>query len=224
MTRVLGLLALAAGAALGSTITYTFTAIASGSFEGNAYTGSLLTITALADSSLPEEPLPVTISVGSFSDTVNNQSPFVFSSTGACSSSPEFPAVSSCVGFEDMHGEVLVIANNVLAGYVVGAAIGPIDDATPFFTPSTIADHGTITITGARDGTFQASGGSSSTPEPATLLLLPIGISVFLLRRRALRNTFPADCSHRGKKDDSKRFLDSASSESYSAPFVSFFP
>jgi hypothetical protein len=174
---------LLAGAVCGSTITYTYTAIASGNFEGNAFNSNFVTITVLADSSAPTAPmLPVDIKVGGYSDTLNNQAPSLYSSTGGCSSSPEFPAVSSCVGFQDAHGSVIFIASNALAGYVYGENIGPIDDPTPFLTGSTIADNGTITFNSVSDGVFTATGGSSA-PEPQTALLLTAGLTGLLLIR-----------------------------------------
>jgi hypothetical protein len=182
MVRLFSILGLLAGAALGSTITYTFTATASGNFEGNPFTNALFTITAIADSSLPTEPSSATFSVGSFSDTVNNQSPSVFNFQGNCPG-PESPAVTSCAAFQDTHGSVLFIQNNAFATYTLGTTIGPIDDATPFLTTSTIADHGTITFSSATNGTFQAVG-SASAPESATLTLLSIGLTgIFLIRR-----------------------------------------
>ncbi len=187
MIKLLLPLGLLTGAAFGSTITYTYTAIASGNFEGNAFNSNFVTITVMADSSAPTVPLlPISITVGGNSDTLNNQSPSLYSSTGGCSSSPEFPAVSSCVGFQDTHGSVIFIANNALAGYAYGENIGPIDDPTPWLTPSTIADNGTITFNSASNGVFTATGASTA-PEPATLLLLPAGLAGLLLIRRRAR-------------------------------------
>lgn len=188
MIKLLLPLGVLAGAGFGSTITYTFTAEVSGNFEGNPFSNSLLTITVPATSAVPGYPsLPVTITVGGHSDTLDNENPTLYSSTGGCSPSPEFPAVSSCVGFQDSPGSVIFIANNALAGYAFGENIGPIDDATPYLTTSTLGDHGAITFTSVSDGTFTAVGGST-VPEPATLLLLPAGlVGLFLIRRRRAR-------------------------------------
>jgi hypothetical protein len=184
MVKILVLVGFTACAGFAGTVTYTFSATASGTLDGTPFSDSLLTITALADTSTPGSPFSSTVVVGATSDTFNLQTTFVFfnPSCGDFAGTP-------CVGFELSSGDVLDIPSPSLAGYVLGTSIGPINTASLTgepFDPSSDDSGGTLNLTAASNGSFTAST-SAAVPEPAGLALVASGLTVlgFVRRRKA---------------------------------------
>jgi hypothetical protein len=183
MLKGFALMILIACAGFADTITYTFTATASGSMDGTSFSDSLPTIIALADTSHPRMPYWSGVVVGSLSATFNSEFPYVFVNRGKCTGSPEYPTVSSCVGF-GTDFDLLDIANNGFATYVRGTSVGPLTDPTPTFAglPS-LADHGIVSFTSVEDGSFTAS----VAPEPSSVGALCIAsIAIGVVSRRRL--------------------------------------
>src|SRR5271165_3093726 len=112
--------------ACSASVTYTLTATASGSLDGNPFTSSLLTITAVASSATPGVPSSVTVVVGSVSDSFNLESPYVFAESGTCHIEPP---LTSCAGFGTGVEDIMDISNNSFAAYTLGNSIGPVADA-----------------------------------------------------------------------------------------------
>jgi hypothetical protein len=157
------------------TVTYTLTATATGSLDGTAFSDSLLTITAVANTAAPGSPFSSTAVVDSLTDTFNAESPYVFVNSGDCTGSPEFPTVSSCAGF-GTSADILDIANNAFATYVLGTSVGPLTDPMPFgnLGDSFVDDSGgDLILTSLSDGSFTAV---SAVPEPPSVAFVGIAL------------------------------------------------
>jgi hypothetical protein len=176
-----------------ASITATLTATATGSLDGNQFTNASLTLTAIANSSTPAEPSSVTVQVGSFSDTFNLESPYLFVDQGTCLLEKN---VTSCAGLGSGGNDMLDISNNVFDTYTLGNPIGPVPDATPsiFVGHAFIDDSGgSLILSSAKNGTFTVDGVSA--PEPSSAATLAGGIlavGIFARRRPILASLGPA--------------------------------
>jgi hypothetical protein len=174
MLRIFTLLLLTAAAGLANTITYTLTATASGSLDGTSFTDSLLTITAVAntgETASPLTPSSSTVTVGSVSDTFNDEGPYLFVATSCNGFVPAAP----CAGFGTNTAlrDIVDIANSAFATYTLGTAIGPVTDPTPIATTGLdFADDsgGDLILSSVTDGSFTAA--LSPVPEPSSLGML----------------------------------------------------
>jgi len=190
MFKTLVLLGVTTCAGWAGTVTFTLSATASGILGGTPFSNSLMTITVLADTSTPSDPFSSTIAVGALSASFNTESPTVFFNP----SCGDFAGNPPCAGFEINAGDLLDIPSASLAGYVLGTPIGPINAASLTGNPAllgTVYDTdggGSMTLSALSNGTFTASVGGSSVPEPAALALVGCGLSVLgLLQRRKQR-------------------------------------
>lgn len=101
------------------------------------------------------------------------------------------------VGFgDDVHFDLVdILAPGMgLDTYDMKSAFGPLAGSVDPGALSQFADVGTslgsLTLTSAREGTFQASAQSVSVPEPSNLLMFALGLLgvAFILRRSAMRD------------------------------------
>lgn len=168
--RTTALMALTAWAGWASTVTYTLTATASGTLDGTAFTDSLLTITAVANTSTPGTPFSSTVTVGSLSDTFNDEDPYVFDNPIGCG--------SSCAGFGTVVDDILDVPNSVFATYTLGNPIGPVTDSTLDWWAGPLPDDsgGTLVLSSVTTETFTAVVVSTAVPEPSSVSMLGIGL------------------------------------------------
>ena len=172
-------LLLGAGWANAATITYTESATASGSLGGTAFSGSLITLTFIGNSSnvagssgfFTNEVGTIAINIASLGATANlTDVAQIF--VNQTFSPPAAGFADATVGFS-----ILDTFDNAFGTYGLTTAIGPITD-TNFINSGLgfATNHGTFVINSAGNSTFTASLGSASTPEPATIALLGIAL------------------------------------------------
>ena len=169
-------------------ITFTITAVGSGSLGANAFTNASFTIAAVADTSAVRPgPVPgvfeipnslVTVSVAGLPTATFTIPINVVDNQGL--SRAGFGAPTLGTG-------LLTVNNPAFATYGLTAPIGPLA-GTPFFSPGVAfaTTGGNFTLTAVTGATFQAS----PVPEPATMVLLSsglAGVAAAVRRRRKAR-------------------------------------
>jgi hypothetical protein len=179
-------LLLGAGWANASIITYTESATASGSLGSTAFSNSLITLTFIGDTS------NVTGSSGLYTNDVGALT-INIASLGVTADLTDVGEVFVNQGFsppaaglgDQAVGSILDTLDGVFGAYGLTTAIGPITNAN-FINPGTgfATDDGTFIINSAGNSTFTARLGSASTPEPATIALLAMGLLGVGMRKR----------------------------------------
>jgi PEP-CTERM motif len=173
-------------AASASPITYIYSGVGDGSFNGTAFDDASFTITATADTA--------NIGVWSSADLQNTHSSATVTISGFAGtfsfSDPTHTwiAESCCMGFgQNLGKNLLTFFDPAIAsvGYGLATALGPVTDLTAgtqgqFVNEAT--SGGALTITSVNEATFQAV----AVPEPSTYALMALGLAgvAFAARRR----------------------------------------
>jgi hypothetical protein len=206
--KTLGLLA-AASVAFASPITYTFTGIAGGTLGSASFSGELLTITLVGDTSnIVDNLTNGACAAADGCDQVFNDTSFTPDNPGAVQfsiagiGSGTFvnggdllgcPSVCSSPAFVDLQfvggtGDVN-LKSSALATYVLATAIGPVTGSDSYATIQQSTSAGPLSIPSLTSFTFQATTGGQnpppSTPEPGTFFLVSGALAaVFAVRRK----------------------------------------
>jgi hypothetical protein len=192
MTHRIDLLLLAslfgAGFASAASITYTDSAIGSGTLGGTAFTNSLITMTFTGDTSNVSSPM-----AGIFENTVGTLM-LNIASLGSATFTDATQAVSNqtgtLAGFGDNTSGDFIMGTHdpTFATYGLTTSIGPItnssviDAGDPYET-----SQGELIFTSVGNATFTATLTSTSAPEPGSLVLVALGlggVTAYVQRRR----------------------------------------
>ena len=179
-----GLVALAllmgASSATAATITFTESAIATGSLGASPFVDSLVTLTATGDTS--------NVLSGSFSELFVTAVSINVASLGETATllgtadvfSCQVCGISSTDGITDDSGVVADILDTVsgaFSAYGLTTSIGPITGSSLINPPNSFGtDLGLFQISSAGNATFTAAVGAG-TPEPGTAVLLGLGLA-----------------------------------------------
>jgi hypothetical protein len=161
-------------------ITYTESAIVSGTLGGTAFSNAVITITGTADTTGVVNDFGVLrnpLSSASFSIAGDGSGTF----TGAIQvfDNP-FSSPTAAAGFADTSlglTSILDTFNSVFAAYDLATAIGPITGA-PFINPGSAfaTTAGALVINDSGTSTFTATTGITAVPLPAALPLFATGL------------------------------------------------
>ena len=175
-SRILAAVAFAAAslftAAQAAPITYTLSGTMSGSLGGTDFSNQPFTWTITGDTTAFVGP-PPNEAVFAFTNTISISG----FSTADLTNSPYFVAANALgadsVAFIDpLASEGVLFASPDFAFYDARNAIGPIPVEFIDGSSAIATDQGTLAVTNATDGSFQAS----TVPEPATLAIFGAGL------------------------------------------------
>jgi hypothetical protein len=182
--------------ACAETITYTETAMATGTLGGQSFTNALVTLTATGDTSdvdmvgapvsasifLPVELNIAGIGSAEFTDTTSVVSNI--GGGGVVGFSDNTPPPNNPLGFSILSD----VSSTFKNFYDLQSAIGPVDGFAVVNSGVAIStDAGTLVFTSAEDATFQAVLTPAATPEPSSLMLLGTGVLGLVSMRHRLR-------------------------------------
>jgi PEP-CTERM motif len=173
---VIGLVMTTAPRATAGSITYTETAVGSGSLGGTSFTDTLITIIATADTANVMIVNPGVFDVNNASTTVDVSG--IGSGTFTDTIVTFVNNNVSTAGITDLTipADILGVANSVFATYGLTTSVGPASGAPDISTGKSFSTtDGVFHISSiSGEGTFQAT--LQSVPEPSTLTLTSIGI------------------------------------------------
>jgi hypothetical protein len=168
------LLAVPARSAVADMVTYTLTADASGSLGGADFADSLVTLTFVGDTSSVTNP-----SSGIFRNPVGTATVTIGGTTATLTAPVDVfvNQTDDTAGIETF-ARILTIQNSALAGYDLTTSIGPLTGTAGGDLNNNFGTSGgSLNITSFEGtGTFQATV-STAVPEPASLLLMGLGIT-----------------------------------------------
>jgi hypothetical protein len=157
-------------------VTHTLTADASGSLGDSNFSDALVTLTFVGDTGNVTNP-----SSGIFRNPVGTATVTVDGTTATLVAPPQADVfvnqTDSTAGIETF-ARILTVQNSALANYNLTTSIGPLTGtAAGVLDTSFSTSAGFLIITSlASTGTFQATV-STAVPEPASLLLMGLGIT-----------------------------------------------
>ncbi len=173
-----------------SAITYTFTAIGSGTIGTTSFTGDLVTVTAIGDTGAvfeaPQPPFPpdvFAIVPTQFEVSISGVGTAGFTGTGYFGGNGYVfdNEGDSLAGF-GIESDAADISNLAFATYDLSSSIGPISGVSMGFSAEATT-LGALTLTTVTPGTFTAELGSS-VPEPITAGMVALALAVAALIRR----------------------------------------
>jgi hypothetical protein len=180
-------------------ITYTISAIGSGTLNGTPFANATITFTQVGDTAnVFTNPLPFICGAGVTCAGAESTNTVAISGVGTFTLTDEtefFDNSNGTAGFSDdtLFVDFLDEDNSAFDSYGLTTALGPIVDSisadtTGFTNEPTNA--GSLTISSfSGQATFQAVPGSS-VPEPANLLLMGTGLLALLFRRKPAQSRF----------------------------------
>lgn len=157
-------------------ITYTETATASGTLNGQTFTNTLVTFTGSGDTTgvgvyIPPNTffnrVPITVTIASLGISATLDSGDIFYADTA----------QDVQGVGNPGSGLFVLGQTDSVSYNLLTALSPVTGSLESFTPlgSTSTSDGTLQLTSASNITFQAST-TAATPEPSSLALLGTGM------------------------------------------------
>jgi hypothetical protein len=168
-------------------ITYTDQVVASGTLGGTAFTNALVIVTLVGDTGNVVSSPPSVYNTGTATVNVAGIGVATFLDTFAdYVDTSNIPTKAGIADFALQNGSLVDTENTALAAYDLRSAIGPISGYMYLGSavdPTSMGDFHMTSVNG--DSTFTAT----TTPEPASLIVLGIGIAIIAgygwLRRRA---------------------------------------
>ena len=182
----------ASGSATAQPITFTFTGTGAGSIAGQAFRLTPFTVTIGTDISAittyPGSPgtlaylgLGGTIDLGAFGVATFSDPLYVFNNVGA-----------SILGFgTPTNFDLIDLIDASFPTYDLKSSFGPVVNFGTYFNSqfaNVSTSLGSLTLTTIDDRTFQAAVGTTTTPEPAAIVLVATGlVALGAVRRRRMR-------------------------------------
>lgn len=185
-------LVVAAGLVSAGPITFTFSADASGTLNGVAFTNAILTFTQVTDTNNVFGPT-IFSSLPATGNTVNIAGLGTFMLTDSTEFYDNQNVPNAGVYDATLHSDIFEENDAAFSSYQLKTAIGPVTDTLAFVNQNAIGTSGGALIisSAGEESTFTASttvvgGGGSSTPEPGSFGLMAAGVSLvgLGLRRR----------------------------------------
>jgi len=179
--------ALATTAASAAPITYSETAVISGSLDGDGFNGETIVISWTGDTSNVASgggSLLINVAgANAVGFTITNAGSGLFSDAGTEVFVNQNFAGTGAAGFGTSQGSILDTFDNVFMTYDLTTAIGPITNAAFIRSDLVYATTaGNLIISAVRvNSTFEAT---TTVPEPATLSLLGFGLAAAAAARR----------------------------------------